>query len=483
ALHFGCRLLWPMGFPGIARVFCGGGRIVRPRDVGWWWQDSGRVWGQDTQCFGGVDKITSPVISEGTGDKPRVPDVTKDESTESELESWGNDEGDINDENELENEGNDGENKSNDDKTPSNIEKDLDSEQDMDGSESDSESNQQEYKEEVKDDDDEDDDKSDGYEDRGMDETTNQFSDDVQDKKADVEMTDAQQEKENLKITQEQVVKDAYVTITTVEKEFKVPDASISHSSDLASKFLNFSDIHLNDAEIVSPLDVHVHHEVPRIHTSTLLTVLVLVILEASHDKDEGPSVRSDRGLKKRKTRKDAEPTTSLKNKDSTSRSSKGTKSQPKSSRKSVHMEEPEFKVRDNDMPQGQEGNLGNHDVEPKKESASRSDWFIKPSRPQEPTDPKWNEDKTQQKGPTQSWLMSLVASTSTDKSLKDFDELMNTIIDFSSYILNGLKIKNLTQEILLGLAFRLLKGTRSNYAELEYDFEECYKDFLEKLD
>ncbi|GJT97840.1 hypothetical protein Tco_1093358 [Tanacetum coccineum] len=31
--------------------------------------------------------------------------------------------------------------------------------------------------------------------------------------------------------------------------------------------------------------------------------------------------------------------------------------------------------------------------------------------------------------------------------------------------------------------AFRLLKGTRSNYAELEYDFEECYKALSEKLD
>ncbi|GKF62718.1 hypothetical protein Tco_0182772 [Tanacetum coccineum] len=78
---------------------------------------------------------------------------------------------------------------------------------------------------------------------------------------------------------------------------------------------------------------------------------------------------------------------------------------------------------------------------------------------------------------------MTLVASTYTDKSLKDFDELMSTPIEFSGYILNGLKIENLTQEILLGPAFRLLKGTRSNYAELEYDFEECYKALSEKLD
>ncbi|GJZ33446.1 hypothetical protein Tco_0578882 [Tanacetum coccineum] len=78
---------------------------------------------------------------------------------------------------------------------------------------------------------------------------------------------------------------------------------------------------------------------------------------------------------------------------------------------------------------------------------------------------------------------MTLSASTSSDKSLKDFDELMSTPIDFSGYILNGLKIENLTQEILLGPAFRLLKGTRSSYAELEYDFKECYKALSEKFD
>ncbi|GJW29663.1 hypothetical protein Tco_0046538 [Tanacetum coccineum] len=59
----------------------------------------------------------------------------------------------------------------------------------------------------------------------------------------------------------------------------------------------------------------------------------------------------------------------------------------------------------------------------------------------------------------------------------------MSTLIDFSAFIMNGLKINNLTQETLLGPAFRLFKGTRSNYVELEYDFEECYKALSEKLD
>ncbi|GJW34344.1 hypothetical protein Tco_0054376 [Tanacetum coccineum] len=111
-------------------------------------------------------------------------------------------------------------------------------------------------------------------------------------------------------------------------------------------------------------------------------------------DKDEDPSTGSNRGLKKKKTGKDAAPAT----------------------------EEPEFEVAESDMLQDQ-----------------RETWT--------------------------------------------FDELMITPIDFSAFIMNGLKINNLTQETLLGPAFRLLKGTHFNYAELEYDFEECYKALSEKLD
>nr|GEW63757.1 hypothetical protein [Tanacetum cinerariifolium] len=437
-----------------------------------------------------VDKITLPVINDSNG------------------------------ENDLENEGKDEENKSNDDETPSDSEKGLDSKQDSDGSESDSESDQQEYDDdEVKDDDEDDDDKFKGDEDRGMN------SDDIQDKKAGVEISDAQQEKENLKITQEQVVEDAHVTITTVAKETEVPDASGSHSSDLASKFLKFSDIPPNDAEIVSPMDVYVLHEVARIHTSTLLIVPILVIPKASptwfsqpqstyeaaatltefelkkilidkmnssesyltapkhrecydgliksynlnkdffssydvyslkrsrqdNDKDEGPFAGSDRGLKKRKTSKDIEPTISLKNKDS----SLGLPKAPSLNQNPLVS----FFMRRN--------------------QSSRLEILIRLKIKKGIR----NEDKTPQKGPSQNWLMTLVASTFTDKSLKEFDELMTTPIDFSSYILNGQKIENLTQEIMLGPAFRLLKGTHYNYAKLEYDFEEYYKDLSEKLD
>ncbi|GJV52437.1 hypothetical protein Tco_1448178 [Tanacetum coccineum] len=63
------------------------------------------------------------------------------------------------------------------------------------------------------------------------------------------------------------------------------------------------------------------------------------------------------------------------------------------------------------------------------------------------------------------------------------FDELMSTPIDFSAYVMHNLKIDNLTQEILVGPAFNLLKGTCKSFMELEYHFEECYKAVTDQLD
>ncbi|GJV25019.1 hypothetical protein Tco_1377714 [Tanacetum coccineum] len=71
-------------------------------------------------------------------------------------------------------------------------------------------------------------------------------------------------------------------TDTEMINKTEVLVTSTSHSSDLASKFLNFLDIPHTDAEIVSPMDVHVHHEVPSNQTPTLLTIHVSVITDSS---------------------------------------------------------------------------------------------------------------------------------------------------------------------------------------------------------
>ncbi|GKA61945.1 hypothetical protein Tco_0761464 [Tanacetum coccineum] len=230
-----------------------------------------------------VEKITPTVTSEGIGDKPEVPDVTEDDFTKSESESWGNDEDDNNNEQEASDEGSGQENESE--------EQEYDSEQDEESDDD----NQEE--EEVDQENESEDDEIESDEDKGMDDTTDQFDDDVdtgleeptqtskevvQGEGADVEMNEAQQGNENLVTTQEQVVDDAHVRITIVTKKTEVPVTSSSRSSDLPSKFLNFSDIPQTDAEIVSVLDVHVHHEVPRTQAPTLLTIPVSVITESS---------------------------------------------------------------------------------------------------------------------------------------------------------------------------------------------------------
>ncbi|GJU00871.1 hypothetical protein Tco_1111209 [Tanacetum coccineum] len=59
----------------------------------------------------------------------------------------------------------------------------------------------------------------------------------------------------------------------------------------------------------------------------------------------------------------------------------------------------------------------------------------------------------------------------------------MSTPIDFSVYVMDNLKIKNLTQEHLVRPAFNLLKWTCRSRLELEYHFEECYKAVTDRLD
>ncbi|GJU54000.1 hypothetical protein Tco_1227714 [Tanacetum coccineum] len=167
------------------------------------------------------------------------------------------------------------------------------------------------------------------------------------------------------------------------------------------------------------------------------------------NEKDKDPLAESDQGLKRRKTSKDVEPSKGSKSKESKSSSSKGTKSQPKSSGKSAQAEESVFKITDIELPQTQGSDLGNIDDQPNVKTTSNMD---------------------QQ-------------NFSSRKPPLTFDELMSTPIDFSAYVMNNLKIDNLTQEHLVRPAFNLLKGTCRSRVELEYHLEECYKAVTNRLD
>nr|GEU89697.1 hypothetical protein [Tanacetum cinerariifolium] len=157
--------------------------------------------------------------------------------------------------------------------------------------------------------------------------------------------------------------------------------------------------------------------------------------------KDEDPSAGSDQGLKKRKTNKDVKPSRGSKSKESKSSSSKGSKPQSKSSGKSAQAEEVMFKTVNTEMPQDQGDDLGNTNDQPNVEEASKHDWFKKPGRPPN-LHRDWNAGKKINFRPLQTWISKMAKS---GKSPTTFDELMSTPIDFLTYVLHNLKIKNLT--------------------------------------
>nr|GEZ60420.1 hypothetical protein [Tanacetum cinerariifolium] len=89
-------------------------------------------------------------------------------------------------------------------------------------------------------------------------------------------------------------------------------------------------------------------------------------------------------------------------------------------------------------------------------------------------------ETKTVDDRPPQSWMNQL-AQTSGTQSL--FNEFLATPIDFSAFIMNQLKINDLTQDVLIGLTYDLKKGTCKSVVELEYHLKEVFKATNDQLD
>nr|GEX61034.1 hypothetical protein [Tanacetum cinerariifolium] len=110
---------------------------------------------------------------------------------------------------------------------------------------------------------------------------------------------------------------------------------------------------------------------------------------------------------------------------------------------------------------------------------APTHNWFQKLDKP--PThDRPWNKSKFIDFRPPQKWISTIAKARQPPRT---FDELMGTTINFSAYVMNRLKIDNLTQEILVGRSFNMLKGACKSFAELEYHLEECYKVVNDKID
>nr|GEV12587.1 rve domain-containing protein/RVT_3 domain-containing protein [Tanacetum cinerariifolium] len=63
------------------------------------------------------------------------------------------------------------------------------------------------------------------------------------------------------------------------------------------------------------------------------------------------------------------------------------------------------------------------------------------------------------------------------------FNELMDTPVDFSNFLMNRLKVDTLTPKLLAGPIYKLMKGSCKSLVELEYQLKEVYKATTDQLD
>nr|GEU28590.1 hypothetical protein [Tanacetum cinerariifolium] len=91
-----------------------------------------------------------------------------------------------------------------------------------------------------------------------------------------------------------------------------------------------------------------------------------------------------------------------------------------------------------------------------------------------------WNKTLPAAQGNTQLWISDLAKQADSHSS---FNELLDTPLYFSNFIMNRLGVDTLTLELLGGPTYELMRGTCNSLTELEYYLEEVYKATTDQLD
>nr|GFB59974.1 hypothetical protein [Tanacetum cinerariifolium] len=112
--------------------------------------------------------------------------------------------------------------------------------------------------------------------------------------------------------------------------------------------------------------------------------------------------------------------------------------------------------------------------------SASESAFVEEPPRKLPSPDRDWNKTLPAAQRDAQSCINDLARKTDARSS---FNELLDTPIDFSNFIMNRLNVDTLTPEHLAGPTYELMRGSCNSLTELEYHLEEVYKATTDQLD
>nr|GFB85643.1 hypothetical protein [Tanacetum cinerariifolium] len=168
------------------------------------------------------------------------------------------------------------------------------------------------------------------------------------------------------------------------------------------------------------------------------------VTLKRRHDdadKDEEPSAGSDWGSKRRREGKEPESTSAPKEKASNT--------------------------------------TGAAYDQPIAEASQHHEWFQKQMKPPTP-DRAWNKTLPANHKSIQPWISDMAKQADSRAS---FNELMDTPVDFSAFMMNRLNVDTLTPELLAGPTYDLMKGSCKSLVELEFFLEEVYKATTNQLD
>nr|GEZ56533.1 hypothetical protein [Tanacetum cinerariifolium] len=152
-------------------------------------------------------------------------------------------------------------------------------------------------------------------------------------------------------------------------------------------------------------------------------------------DKDEEPSTGPDRGSKRRREGKEPESASAL--------TKTATRKEPVQT--TCQMEEPshpEFDTGAKDQPIVQ--------------SSQHPEWFSQQQKPPS-LDRDWNKTMPAIHDSIQPWISKLAKQTDSHSS---FNELMDTHLDLSNFLINRLKVDTLTPELLAGPTYELMKGS-----------------------
>nr|GEY58583.1 hypothetical protein [Tanacetum cinerariifolium] len=91
-----------------------------------------------------------------------------------------------------------------------------------------------------------------------------------------------------------------------------------------------------------------------------------------------------------------------------------------------------------------------------------------------------WNKMLPATHESIQQWISELVKQSDSRSS---FNELIDTPMDFSNFLINRLIVDILTSELLAGPTYELMKGSCKSLVDLEFFLEEVYKATTDQLD